>query len=207
MAAASLDVKFEEELSAIGNVSTLIPITVHSDGHFPQVFMILSEPERTVALCNLLQHSTQVQTCFFIPVLQQIARADFMTALLSPAIRVFMEIQIEAKLASMNVKSNVLASLPTVPLTPTPRTASLSPLTRALPSSPDSTNPLDILKRRRGDPRSTVRQTQSLQGSRPSHIGSGSRLERRRARFMGWRQITWPSRGSITPPLRIFRRA
>lgn len=135
MAAASLDVKFEEELSAVGNVSTLIPITVHSDGHFPQVFMILSEPERTVALCNLLQHSTQVQTCFFIPVLQQIARADFMTALLSPAIRVFMEIQIEAKLASMNVKSNVLASLPTVSLTPTPRTASLSPLTRALPSS------------------------------------------------------------------------
>lgn len=61
--------------------------------------MFLSELERTVALCNLLQHCTQVQTCFLVPVLQHIARADLMTTLLSPAIGVSMEIQIEAKLA------------------------------------------------------------------------------------------------------------
>ncbi|KAH8994156.1 hypothetical protein EDB86DRAFT_3078362 [Lactarius hatsudake] len=68
MATASLDVNFKEELSAI-----------------EQWFKVLSEAERTAALYSLLQHSTQVQICFFITVLQQMARADSMTALLSPA--------------------------------------------------------------------------------------------------------------------------
>ncbi|KAH8994159.1 hypothetical protein EDB86DRAFT_3234882 [Lactarius hatsudake] len=68
MAAASLDVIFKEELSAI-----------------EQWFKVLSEAERTAALYSLLQHSTQVQIRFFITVLQQMARADPMTALLSPA--------------------------------------------------------------------------------------------------------------------------
>ena len=49
-------------------------------------FKVLSEAERTAALYSLLQHSTQVQIRFFITVLQQMARADPMTALLSPAI-------------------------------------------------------------------------------------------------------------------------
>jgi hypothetical protein len=48
-------------------------------------FKVLSEAERTAALYSLLQHSTQVQIRFFITVLQQMARADPMTALLSPA--------------------------------------------------------------------------------------------------------------------------
>ena len=69
MAAASLDVNFKEELSAI-----------------EQWFKVLSEAERTAALYSLLQHSTQVQIRFFITVLQQMARADPMTALLSPAV-------------------------------------------------------------------------------------------------------------------------
>ncbi|TCD65812.1 hypothetical protein EIP91_002162, partial [Steccherinum ochraceum] len=69
MAAASLDVNFKEELSAI-----------------EQWFKVLSEAERTAALYSLLQHSTQVQIRFFITVLQQMARADPMTALLSPAL-------------------------------------------------------------------------------------------------------------------------
>ena len=68
MAAASLDVNFKEELSAI-----------------EQWFKVLSEAERTAALYSLLQHSTQVQIRFFITVLQQMARADPMTALLSPS--------------------------------------------------------------------------------------------------------------------------
>src|SRR5215475_6634431 len=49
-------------------------------------FKVLSEAERTAALYSLLQHSTQVQIRFFITVLQQMARSDPMTALLSPAI-------------------------------------------------------------------------------------------------------------------------
>ena len=48
-------------------------------------FKVLSEAERTAALYSLLQHSTQVQIRFFITVLQQMARSDPMTALLSPS--------------------------------------------------------------------------------------------------------------------------
>ncbi|KAH9012710.1 hypothetical protein EDB85DRAFT_1840407, partial [Lactarius pseudohatsudake] len=69
MAAASLDVNFKEELSPI-----------------EQWFKVLSEAECTAALYCLLQHSTQVQIRFFITVLQQMARADPMTALLSTAV-------------------------------------------------------------------------------------------------------------------------
>ncbi|KAB5593591.1 Protein VTS1 [Ceratobasidium theobromae] len=88
MAAASLDVNFKEELSAI-----------------EQWFRVLSEAERTAALYSLLQHSTQVQIRFFITVLQQMARADPMTALLSPAVGASMQSQMEAKLASLGLKS------------------------------------------------------------------------------------------------------
>ncbi|KIY71817.1 hypothetical protein CYLTODRAFT_368709 [Cylindrobasidium torrendii FP15055 ss-10] len=83
MAAASLDVNFKEELSAI-----------------EQWFKVLSEAERTAALYSLLQHSTQVQIRFFITVLQQMARSDPMTALLSPAMG-SMQNQMEAKLAQL----------------------------------------------------------------------------------------------------------
>lgn len=68
MAAASTDTNFKEELSAI-----------------EQWFRVLSEPERTAALYSLLGNSTQVQMRFFVTVLQQMMRADPMTALLSPA--------------------------------------------------------------------------------------------------------------------------
>ncbi|KAJ7863482.1 hypothetical protein B0H14DRAFT_2505350 [Mycena olivaceomarginata] len=84
MAAASLDVNFKEELSAI-----------------EQWFKVLSEAERTAALYSLLQHSTQVQIRFFITVLQQMARSDPMTALLSPAVGGSMQAQMEAKLAGL----------------------------------------------------------------------------------------------------------
>ncbi|KXN82827.1 Protein VTS1 [Leucoagaricus sp. SymC.cos] len=95
MAAASLDVNFKEELGAI-----------------EQWFKVLSEAERTAALYSLLQHSTQVQIRFFITVLQQMARADPMTALLSPAMG-SMQSQMEASLARMKspgLKSNMPAS-------------------------------------------------------------------------------------------------
>jgi hypothetical protein len=96
MAAASLDVNFKEELSAI-----------------EQWFKVLSEAERTAALYSLLQHSTQVQIRFFITVLQQMARSDPMTALLSPAVGGSMQAQMEAKLASLKspgLKSGLPAS-------------------------------------------------------------------------------------------------
>ena len=73
-------------------------------------FKVLSEAERTAALYSLLQHSTQVQIRFFITVLQQMARSDPMTALLSPAMGGSMQSQMEAKLASMNLKSPGLKS-------------------------------------------------------------------------------------------------
>ncbi|KAI0793024.1 hypothetical protein BC629DRAFT_1581914 [Irpex lacteus] len=102
MAKASLDANFKEELSAI-----------------EQWFKVLSEAERTAALYSLLQHSTQVQIRFFITVLQQMSRADPMTALLSPAVGGSMQSQMEAKLASMNLKSPGLKS--TLPASPTAR--------------------------------------------------------------------------------------
>ncbi|OCH90442.1 hypothetical protein OBBRIDRAFT_793320 [Obba rivulosa] len=102
MAAASLDANFKEELSAI-----------------EQWFKVLSEAERTAALYSLLQHSTQVQIRFFITVLQQMARSDPMTALLSPAMGGSMQSQMEAKLASMNLKSPGLKS--PLPASPTAR--------------------------------------------------------------------------------------
>ncbi|KAH8994163.1 hypothetical protein EDB86DRAFT_2829979 [Lactarius hatsudake] len=94
MAAASLDVNFKEELSPI-----------------EQWFKVLSEAERTVALYSLLQHSTQVQIRFFITVLQQMARADPMTALLSPAVGGSMQSQMEAKLATVGNPSDAAATL------------------------------------------------------------------------------------------------
>ncbi|KAG5639908.1 hypothetical protein DXG03_002495, partial [Asterophora parasitica] len=103
MAAASLDVNFKEELSAI-----------------EQWFKVLSEAERTAALYSLLQHSTQVQIRFFITILQQMARSDPMTALLSPAMGGSMQSQMEAKLASIgNLKSPGLKS--GLPASPTAR--------------------------------------------------------------------------------------
>lgn len=99
MAAASLDVGFKEELSAI-----------------EQWFKVLSEAERTAALYSLLQHSTQVQIRFFITVLQQMARSDPMTALLSPAMG-SMQSQMESTLATL--KSPGLKS--GLPVSPTNR--------------------------------------------------------------------------------------
>ena len=121
MAAASLDVNFKEELSAIEQCKAnpsfspllLIPMLI------PTGFKVLSEAERTAALYSLLQHSTQVQIRFFITVLQQMARADPMTALLSPAVGGSMQSQMEAKLASMNLKSPGLKS--TMPGSPSTR--------------------------------------------------------------------------------------
>ncbi|KAJ7600287.1 hypothetical protein C8J56DRAFT_6692 [Mycena floridula] len=106
MAAASLDVNFKEELSAI-----------------EQWFKVLSEAERTAALYSLLQHSTQVQIRFFITVLQQMARSDPMTALLSPAMGGSMQSQMDAKLASL--KSPGLKS--GLPASPTARNFNAGP--------------------------------------------------------------------------------
>jgi len=120
MAAASLDVNFKEELSAI-----------------EQWFKVLSEAERTAALYSLLQHSTQVQIRFFITVLQQMARSDPMTALLSPAMGGSMQNQMEAKLASM--KSPALK--PGLPTSPTTRNFSANRASLALDNSSNFLSP------------------------------------------------------------------
>ncbi|KAF8531993.1 hypothetical protein JB92DRAFT_2781115 [Gautieria morchelliformis] len=104
MAAASLDVNFKEELSAI-----------------EQWFRVLSEAERTAALYSLLQQSTQVQIRFFITVLQQMARSDPMTALLSPAAGGSMQSQMEAKLATLGIKSPALSGSFPSPASPSAR--------------------------------------------------------------------------------------
>lgn len=98
MAAASLDQNFKEELSAI-----------------EQWFRVLSEAERTAALYSLLQESTQVQIRFFITVLQQMARSDPMSALLSPNVSNPMAEQMEAKLASLGLKSPSAMKMPASP--------------------------------------------------------------------------------------------
>jgi len=132
MAAASLDVNFKEELSAI-----------------EQWFKVLSEAERTAALYSLLQHSTQVQIRFFITVLQQMARSDPMTALLSPAMGGSMQSQMEAKLAGLKspgLKSGLPASPTTRNFTPGNRSSLaldnssnfLSPESAANPSGNDA---------------------------------------------------------------------
>ncbi|KAL5501907.1 VTS1 [Sanghuangporus vaninii] len=123
MAAASLDVNFKEELSAI-----------------EQWFRVLSEAERTAALYSLLQHSTQVQIRFFITVLQQMARADPMTALLSPNAGGSMQSQMEAKLASMGLKSPGLKS--NMPSSPSARNFSgnLSANRQSLAVEPSSSS-------------------------------------------------------------------
>lgn len=68
MAAATLDQDFKDELSAI-----------------EQWFRVLSEAERTAALYNLLQQTTQVQIRFFIGVLQQMAKSHPYSAVMSPS--------------------------------------------------------------------------------------------------------------------------
>ncbi|KAM6494299.1 hypothetical protein JOM56_010660 [Amanita muscaria] len=122
MAAASLDVNFKEELSAI-----------------EQWFKVLSEAERTAALYSLLQHSTQVQIRFFITVLQQMARSDPMTALLSPAMGGSMQSQMEAKLASMSLKSPGLK--PGISGSPTARNFSANRQSLALDNSSNYLSP------------------------------------------------------------------
>lgn len=127
MAAASLDQNFKEELSAI-----------------EQWFRVLSEAERTAALYSLLQESTQVQIRFFITVLQQMARSDPSSAFLGQGINSElhqtpkprslnpeektdtsltlesshtdpMAEQMEAKLASLGMKSPSAAKSPASP--------------------------------------------------------------------------------------------
>ncbi|KAN0130639.1 hypothetical protein V8E53_011532 [Lactarius tabidus] len=102
MAAASLDVNFKEELSAM------------------QPLKVLSEAERTATL--------YMQIRFFITVLQQMARSDPMTALLSLAVEGSMQSQMEAKLASMNLKSPRLKS--NIPSSPSARTFNTSATNR-----------------------------------------------------------------------------
>lgn len=152
MAAASLDVNFKEELSAI-----------------EQWFKVLSEAERTAALYSLLQHSTQVQIRFFITVLQQMARSDPMTALLSPAMGGSMQSQMEAKLASMSLKSPSLKSgLPS-----SPTTRNFSPGNRSsliLDNSSNFLSPESAVNQSSHDPAATlVQQRAKLNASNPTH--------------------------------------
>ncbi|KAH8984736.1 hypothetical protein EDB92DRAFT_1818960 [Lactarius akahatsu] len=66
---------------------------------------VLSEESTQPLLTAFLQRLTRVQNRFFIILLQQMVRADPMTVLLSPAVWVSMQSQMEAKLTTMNLKS------------------------------------------------------------------------------------------------------
>ncbi|KAI0718203.1 hypothetical protein C8T65DRAFT_804192 [Cerioporus squamosus] len=165
MAAASLDVNFKEELSAI-----------------EQWFKVLSEAERTAALYSLLQHSTQVQIRFFITVLQQMARSDPMTALLSPAVGGSMQSQMEAKLASMSLKSPGLKS--NLPSSPTTRNFSGGALGNNF-LSPESANNANG-----NDPASTLAQQRAkLKASNAAHRISAPALSSQ----VGADRNTWGS--------------
>jgi len=149
MAAASLDVNFKEELSAI-----------------EQWFKVLSEAERTAALYSLLQHSTQVQIRFFITVLQQMARSDPMTALLSPAMGGSMQSQMEAKLAS--IKSPGLKS--GLPQSPTARNFSANRQSLALDNSSNYLSPDSAVSPSGSDAAATLAQRRAeLKASNAAH--------------------------------------
>ncbi|KAF9005535.1 hypothetical protein BDQ17DRAFT_353668 [Cyathus striatus] len=149
MAAASLDVNFKEELSAI-----------------EQWFKVLSEAERTAALYSLLQHSTQVQIRFFITVLQQMARSDPMTALLSPAMGGSMQSQMEAKLATL--KSPGLKS--GLPASPTTRNFSANRQSLALDNSSNFLSPDSAANASGGDAAATLAQQRAkLKANNAAH--------------------------------------
>ncbi|KAH9011642.1 hypothetical protein EDB84DRAFT_1279012, partial [Lactarius hengduanensis] len=73
------------------------------------------------ALYSLLQHSTQVQIRFFIPVLQQMARANPMSVLLNPATGGSMQRAILKLNLPVSNRPDAASSLPfPVPLLPAP---------------------------------------------------------------------------------------
>jgi hypothetical protein len=151
MAAASLDVNFKEELSAI-----------------EQWFKVLSEAERTAALYSLLQQSTQVQIRFFITVLQQMARSDPMTALLSPAVGGSMQSQMEAKLAQMTIKSPSLKS--PIPSSPRVFSGSQNRQSLALDSSSAFLSPDSAVLVSNSDAAATLAQQRAkFKASNPAH--------------------------------------
>jgi hypothetical protein len=53
--------------------------------HVDQWYRYLSEAEKTATMYTLLQHSTQVQTRFFINLLQQMIKRDPLHSLLTPS--------------------------------------------------------------------------------------------------------------------------
>jgi hypothetical protein len=152
-----------------------------------------------------------VQIRFFVTVLQQVARADPMTALLSQAVGGSMQSQVEAKLVSMNLKSPVLKS--SMPSSTSARTFNTSATNRqwlAFNSSSSFLSPGSA----NSDPNpSDAAVTLALQcaklkaASNAAHRRSGSNHERRRARYMGRRQFTRLGRGARTPHTRHFCRA
>ncbi|KAH9016728.1 hypothetical protein EDB84DRAFT_1523849, partial [Lactarius hengduanensis] len=79
---------------------------------------------------------------FFITILQQMARADPMTALLSPAVGGSMQSQMEAKLASINLKSPGLKS--TMLGSPSARTFNISAMNRQSLTFDSSSSPLQM---------------------------------------------------------------
>ncbi|KAH9010992.1 hypothetical protein EDB85DRAFT_2230962 [Lactarius pseudohatsudake] len=152
-----------------------------------QWFKVLSEEITQPLLTAFLQHFTRVQIRFFIIVLQQMARADPMTVLLSPAVGGSMQSQMEAKLASMNLKSPVLKS--TMPGSPSARTSNTSATNRqSLPFnssfcflSPDTVNTVG----KPGDAAATLAQQRAklkaagnaaYRISAPALVSSGERI-------------------------------
>ena len=180
-------------------VSSLIPaVTFHTHGHSPQASSFkLHDSLRSrvqATFCRLSQHSTQVQICFFITVLQQAARADPMTTLLSLAVGSSMQSQMEAKLAVWISSPAHSLSSPPVPLTPRSRTNQQSLAFDSSLLFPDSAN---TLCNQATPPRSShISAPISKPLTTTSCIYYGTGLERSRARCLGLPRFTRPGRGA-----------
>ena len=192
------------------NVCSLLIASFH-DLTCIQGCKIISEAECRAAVYSLSQYSTQVQIRCFITVLQQMARADPMTALLSPAVCGSMQSQMEARLANMNLKSPGLKS--NVPGSPSARTFDTT-TTNCQSLAFDSLSPFlspNSAKATRATPRRTL--LNSVPNSRPPattpiaypHLALAARLECRRAAVHGPTSVhSVRSRSAITPPRKIF---
>ena len=174
-------------------------------------FRVLSEAERTAALYSLLQHSTQVQIRFFITVLQQMARSDPMTALLSPAVGSSMQAQMEAKLASMGLKSPAHPTSPSVRSFSTNAGSrqSFDPSTYLSPDTAQSGDAASTLAQQRAKLKADNTTAHRLSapgplhsgGLRPTSLWTQSSLQQvaERAPSPATSDLAPPSQGSIRP--------
>ncbi|KAI8071091.1 hypothetical protein BC940DRAFT_345293 [Gongronella butleri] len=117
MAAVTLDQSFKEELQ-----------------HVNQWFCYLSDAERTATIYTLLQHSTPVQTRFFMNLLQQQKKRDSVMTLSDPDPTPFQQAEKEASQWLMNVLPYKTGQAPTSTSGSGNKLASSHPASRSTPA-------------------------------------------------------------------------